>query len=219
MGGSNSDAGMRTNETDIQWPDRKETVGVATSTGPMPTTFASRKITVEDAGMRTNETDIRWPDRKETVGVATSTGPISPTFASRKTTVKGPDYRTTTGGTVSMTEYSPKITVDVMTSTIADQSARMTVHDQLLHSMKMATNGQMLKEEWMHRQQDDDDDDYLTNSDSDMEPQSVRTIVVADSDSSSENGTMVIATDEEEPSVMKIERGISSDEEYKQKYF
>ena len=38
---------MRTNETDIQWPDRKETVGVATSTGPMPTLFASRKITVE----------------------------------------------------------------------------------------------------------------------------------------------------------------------------
>merc|ERR1712032_1246945 len=68
MGGSNSDAGMRTNETDIQWPDRKETV--------------------EDAGMRTNETDIRWPDRKETVGVATSTGPMPTTFASRKITVE-----------------------------------------------------------------------------------------------------------------------------------
>ena len=38
---------MRTNETDIRWPDRKETVGVVTSTGPMATTFASRKITVE----------------------------------------------------------------------------------------------------------------------------------------------------------------------------
>ena len=109
---------MRTNETDIQWPDRKETVGVATSTGPMTTLFASRKITVEvilihvfitqhpafhehvvcsfnehgptkqDAGMRTNETDIRWPDRKETVGVATSTGPMPTTFASRKITVE-----------------------------------------------------------------------------------------------------------------------------------
>ena len=71
---------------------------------------------------------------------------------------------------------------------------------------------------YIYRQQDDDDDDYLTNSDSDSEPQvtlllakryafynahsnfccfpyfamkSVRTIVVVDSDSSSENGTMV----------------------------